>query len=290
MRLPLPKLYSRCLLQLGEIGTEEAVKLLANEFYRDSRSKRILAAKALEKTRWQPSDENERAVFLISLGRYEDAAALGNIAINPLIEEFQEVREPSIRSQLCSVLLKNGDERAVNTVRDYLHQKLNKIGAIVKQTLPIEARAIASMEKPSDTTRRVVIAGHLLEGEQPDDNSPYVRGDYGSKERLEAKAKYRAYQIYQSIFRDIPMMEFESVVVRCRHGVRVHVTTFGSPTVPSFGGSDQAMTIFQTSLTPQAAQNVNWQTSSLADVERVWTLEENIIPSLHFQVMPFGYR
>lgn len=46
MRLPLSKLYSQCLLQLGEIGTEEAVKLLANEFHHDSRSKRILAAKA----------------------------------------------------------------------------------------------------------------------------------------------------------------------------------------------------------------------------------------------------
>lgn len=46
MRVPLPKLYSRCLLQLGEIGTEEAAKLLANEFHRDSRSKRILEAKA----------------------------------------------------------------------------------------------------------------------------------------------------------------------------------------------------------------------------------------------------
>jgi hypothetical protein len=147
-----------------------------------------------------------------------------------------------------------------------------------------------TIEEVSSTARRVVVAGHLLEGEKPDDNSPYVRGDYANRQSLENKAKYRSFQIYQSIFRDVPMTEFESIVVMCKHGVRVQVMGFGAPVVPGFGGSDQAMTIFQTSLSPARAANVNWESATMEMVEKAWVVENNVIPSLQFIAVPGGFR
>lgn len=290
MKVPFPSLYSRCLSQLGELGTPGAVSILTTEFNSDSRKNRNLAAQALSKTRWQPSNQTEQIRFLVARGQYREAAELGVAAIPALIEEFEQANEARARSQLCALLLKTGDQRASSAVQNYLREKLTKIGAIVQQALPPETRASTTMEEVSSTARRVVVAGHLLEGERPDDNSPYVRGDYANKQSLENKAKYRAFQIYQSIFRDVPMTEFESIVVLCKHGVRVQVVGFGAPVVPGFGGRDQAMTIFQTSLTPTRAENVNWENATIEAVEKAWVVENNMIPSLQFIAVPGGIR
>lgn len=285
MKVPLPGLYSRCVSRLAEIGTPDALAILTTEFRTGSRAKRNLAAQALSKTRWQPSNQAEQIKLLVASGRYQEAATLGSSAIPTLIEEFEGADEPKVRSQLCAVLLKTGDQRAFSAVQNYIHDKLTKIGAIVQQALPPETHASTTMEEVSSTARRVVVAGHLLEGAKPDDNSPYVRGDYTNRQSLENKAKYRTFQIYQSIFRDVPMTEFESVVVSCKHGVRVQILGFGAPVVPG-GGSDQAMTIFQTSLTPAKAANVNWENATIEDVEKAWIVENNVIPSLQFIAVP----
>jgi hypothetical protein len=290
MKFPLPGLYSRCLSQFGQLGTPDALAILTTEFRSGSRAKRNLAAQALSKTRWQPNNQAEQIRFLIAGGHYQEAAGLGSSAIPTLIEEFEGVGEPKVRSQLCAVLLKTGDQRASSAVQDYMREKLTKIGAIVQHALPPETHASTTMEEVSSTARRVVVAGHLLEGEKPDDNSPYVRGDYANRQSLENKAKYRTFQIYQSIFRDVPMTEFESVVVSCRHGVRVQVVGFGAPVMPGSSGTDQAMTIFQTSLTPAQARNVNWQGATMEAVEKAWVVENNMIPSLQFIAVPGGIR
>lgn len=290
MKVPLPLLYSRCISQLGELGTPDAISILITELNSDRRRNRKLAAQALSKTSWQPRNQAEQIRFLIARGHYHDAAGLGGAAIPSLIEEFEEADEPKVRSQLCAVLLKTGDRQALSAVQNYLREKLNKIGAIVQQALPSEARASTTIEEVSSTARRVVVAAHLLEGEKPDDNSPYVRGDYANRQSLENKAKYRSFQIYRSIFRDVPMTEFESVVVMCKHGVRVQVMGFGVPVVPGFSGSDQAMTIFQTSLSPAKAATVNWENATIETVEKEWVVEKNMIPSLQFIAVPGGFR
>ncbi len=291
MKVPLPGLRSRCVSQLGETGTPEAIEILLKEFHSNNRDRRIEAARALGKTRWQPSDEKERALYFVATGRYQDAADIGSVGIQSLIEEFKQVEEAAVRSQLCAVLLNTGDSRALETVEEYLREKLDNIGAIVRKTFPAETRVNAIMEEVSPRARRIVIAGHLLEGVKPDDTSPWVRGDYTNRQQLEAKARYRAYEIYRIIFRDIPMTEFHSVVVRCRHGVRVQVVHYGSFAAPGQGGTDEAMTIFETSITPKAAQKLNWGNATLSDVEKVWTVERNLIPSLQFfAAVPGGLR
>lgn len=290
MKVPLPGLHSRCVSLLGQIGTPEAVDILLTEFHSDNRAHRVMAAKALSKVGWQPTDDRERAFYFVASGKYQDAADLGSIAIEPLIEEFRQVKEGVVRSQLCAIFMKTGDKRALEVVEGYLRQKLDKIGAIVREAMPAETKISATMEEVSTSVRRIVIAGHLLEGGKPDDMSPYVRGVYTNKKQLEAKARYRTYEIYCNIFCHVPMTEFHSIVVQCRHGVRVQVVPFGSLTIPGIGGTDQAMTIFETSLTLEAAQNLNWQNATLSDVEKVWVVESNLIPSLHFIAVPGGFR
>lgn len=289
MKVPLPGLHSRCVSLLGQMGIPKAIDLLLTEFHSDIRARRVMAAKALGKAEWQPSDDRERALYFVASGKYQAAVDLGSVAIEPLIEEFRQVKEATVRSRLCAILLKTGDKKALETIEGYIRRKLDKIGAIIREAMPTETRVSATMEEVSASIRRIVIAGHLLEGAKPDDKSPYVRGEYGTRESLEAKAKYRTYEIYRSIFRDVPMAEFHSVVVECRHGVRVQIVPFGSPVIPGSDGTDQAMTIFKTSLAPEAAQKLNWQNATLSDVEKVWTVESNVIPSLQFIAVP-GFR
>ncbi|MBM3242725.1 hypothetical protein FJZ31_41220 [Candidatus Poribacteria bacterium] len=241
MKVPFPGLYSRCISSLARIGTPEAVNILLGEFHSGIPAHRAAAARALSKIGWQPSNDRERAIYLVAYGKYQDAAVFGSVVIKPLIEEFGQVKEASVRSQLSVILQK-------------------EIGAIVQKITEIQVSA--DIEEGSSGLPRIVITGHLLEGEKPDDSSPYVRGDYTTKERLEAKVKYRIYDIYRCIFQVIPMGGFHSVVVRCNHGVRVQEAPFA---IPGFG-SDRVMTIFETSLSLAGAQRLDWQYATLSDV------------------------
>ena len=290
MRVPFPGLYSRCVSQLGETGTPEAIEILLRDLHGDNRDRRIGAAKALGKTEWRPSDEKERALYFVAAGRYQDAADMGSAGIEPLIEEFGQVEQAVVRSRLCAVLLKTGDSRALKAIEEYLRKKLDKIGAVVKEALPAGTRINTTIEEVSPRARRIVIAGHLLEGVGSDNTSPHIRGDYTNRERLEAKARQRTFEIYRTIFRDIPMTEFHSVVVQCRHGVRVKVTTYGALDIPWQGGTDEAMTIFETSITPETAQKLNWENATVTDLEKAWTVEKDIIPSLEFSAVFGGFR
>jgi len=283
MELPLPFLYSQCVNELGKLGTQEAISVLLTELNSDSRSKRNLAAKALAMTTWHPKSQEERIKFLVSLGRYQEVADFGEVAIPYLVDEFEETDDEHLRSKLCAALMKFSDKRASSLVQQYLDEKLEKIGAILQEALPPETEATTTISKESASVRRVVIAGHLLKGEDVDDDSPYVRGEYANKSTLESKARYRCFQIYKSIFHDLPMTEFKDVVVSCKHGVRVQVVTLGMATIPGVNEKDQAMTIFQTSLSPRKAQKVDWGNATLKDVEKVWTVDKNIIPSLEIR-------
>jgi len=153
--------------------------------------------------------------------------------------------------------------------------------------MPIETRVNINMqegrgERGKGKLLDLIIAGHLLEGENPDDSSPYVRGDYANKNKLETKAKYRIFKIYRSVYGGFPMTEFHCVRVQCKHGVRVQVVDIGSLTAPRGEGTDQAMTIFETSMSSEAAKKVDWNSASLSDIEKLWKVESNMIPSLHF--------
>jgi hypothetical protein len=55
--------------------------------------------------------------------------------------------------------------------------------------------------------------------------------------------------------------------------------------VQSYSGSsesDQARIIYKTSLTPDKAANVNWSEARMEDIEKIWIVQENLIPSLQF--------
>lgn len=282
MKIPLPSLYSRSVSYLQELNTQEAIAILVKELSSGNREHRILAAEALSKTGWVPSNQDEQAWLFVAQGQYQNAATIGVPAVPALIEEIEDVDEPAIQSQLCTLLLNSGDPQALSAVESYLREKMNKIEVAVQQALPQETKASASIEEVSPSARRLVVTGHLLEGEEPSDDSPYVRGDYANKQALESKVKYRVFQIYQAILRDIPMTEFQSIAVICNHGVRVEIRR-------NIGGSsvnDQSMTIFQTSLTTASAANINWDEAKVEDAEKVWTVDKNEIPSLQFEMVP----
>jgi hypothetical protein len=215
--------------------------------------------------------------LLVARGQYQDAAAIGAAALPALIAEIEDAEEPATQSLLCTILLKSEDAQALAAVESYFREKMNKIDVIVQKALPQETKANTSIEKVSPTVRRLVVTGHLLEGEKPGDDSPYVRGDYANKQALENKAKYRAFQIYQAVLSDIPVTEFESIVVICKHGVRVEVQSYSGSSE-----SDQARIIYKTSLTPDKAANVNWSEARMEDIEKIWIVQENLIPSLQF--------
>ena len=127
----------------------------------------------------------------------------------------------------------------------------------------------------------LVISAHLLEGHSPDENSPYVRGDYGTHEKLTRLVRYRSAKVLKSVLTETQLPGVGRLIVQARHGVRQHVGSFSSP------GKDVAMTIYEVGLPLDNAQDTAWHDLSEEEVMALWTVKTNIIPSLRFSTVPY---
>lgn len=130
-------------------------------------------------------------------------------------------------------------------------------------------------------SRDLVISAHLLEGHSADEESPYVRGDYGTHEKLTRLVRLRSARIIKSVLAEATLpANVDAIVVNACHGVRQ--SYFGQP----FFGTDVAMTLYTARfiLEPAAAQ-----TAGLTEEQIMgrFQVTQNIIPSLSFQTMWF---
>jgi hypothetical protein len=71
------------------------------------------------------------------------------------------------------------------------------------------------------------------------------------------------------------------ITIQARHGVRQSYQ--GVP----FGGTDVAMTLYQISISIDEIKKHDWSFIGEEEIMDLWTVDKNIIPSLHFQVVTF---
>lgn len=158
---------------------------------------------------------------------------------------------------------------------------LRKVRIAAARELPQEARVevrgkVSYFSKPA-----VVVSAHLLEGTSADDNNPFVRGDYGSHEKLTHFVTLRCARVCAAIFKaGIDLTDASEVIICARHGVRTHYNSWSGPS------SDIATTIFEVSLSVEKAKEISFETPSTLTIERVWRVRRNTIPHLQISTYP----
>lgn len=161
----------------------------------------------------------------------------------------------------------------------YLKNLKNQLKAVeqaARDVLPPEAKVEVTSVSRYPQKSDFVISAHLLEGHSTDDNSPYVRGDYGTHEKLTNLIRYRCAKVLKSIFSGTNFPNAGKIIIKARHGVRQSYFSGG------FGGTDIAMTIYEVSISLDRIKEYNWAQIQLEKVMELWSVEQNIIPKLQF--------
>ena len=154
-------------------------------------------------------------------------------------------------------------------------QERESIRTAAAKVLPSGAEVSVDTHSRFLSKPDLVISAHLLEGHSADEKSPYVRGDYGTHEKLTRLVRFRSAKIVKSVLTDTALPNVGGIVVGACHGVRQsHV---GQP----FSGADVAMTLYivRFVLEPTGVQSSELSEEQIIDRFRV---TRNIIPSLTF--------
>lgn len=167
------------------------------------------------------------------------------------------------------------------TAVQFRPEQLQDIRAAAAKVLPAEAKVEVSTKARFLAKPDVVISAHLLEGHSADEASPYVRGDYATHEKLARLVRYRCAKVLKSVFVGTNLSDAGRIIIEARHGVR---QVAGGAL---FGGTDVAMTIYQISVPVEEAGKQNWSQLAEDKIMQLWSVDRNIIPSLHFQTVPF---
>jgi hypothetical protein len=122
-----------------------------------------------------------------------------------------------------------------------------------------------------------VIAAHLLEGHSADENSPYVRGDYGTHEKLVRLVRLRCAEILKSIANENILPEGSELVISARHGVREYYNPSQT------NGTDVAITIYEISVAMEVLKTHTLATMNEVTIMDLWSVTKNIIPELEFK-------
>lgn len=158
-----------------------------------------------------------------------------------------------------------------------LKQEIHDLEEATKKVLPEGATVEVTTISRYPQEPEFVIAAHLLEGHAEDESSPYVRGDYGTHEKLTRLVQFRCAKILKSIAKNAALSNGPVLVIRGRHGVRQSSFPGG------LGGSDTAMTIYEVGVPVSTLREKNVQSMDDELVMRLWEVRSDIIPELHFQ-------
>ena len=167
------------------------------------------------------------------------------------------------------------------------HEQLEGIRSAAARVLPPEAKVEVTTESCFLSRPALIISAHLLEGHSSDETSPYVQGDYGTHEKLTRLVSYRCAKILRSVATESQIPDVSKIVIQSRHGVRQYVVTQPYSGFPAGGGTDVAMTIYTVSVPIDSMKGRGWSSMDEERIMQLWTVDMNIIPSLHFQEVRF---
>ncbi len=142
------------LVMIGTPAEPQAVALLADENYRV----RAGAAEVLDRLGWRPTDEEDRAHYLIAKEQWVDLAHLGPVVVEPLIRVLGD-SDDSIRRRAAGVLGETRDGRAavplVRLLCDEYHSiRREAAAALVKIGEPSAASLAAALSSGDEDVRR----------------------------------------------------------------------------------------------------------------------------------------
>ena len=161
-----------------------------------------------------------------------------------------------------------------------LKNQIKHLRDAAKKVLPKEANVQVTSISRFPNRPEFLISAHLLKGHSADETNPYVRGNYGTHEKLTRLIKYRCAKVLKSIAKNVNLHNASKIVIQGRHGVRQ------TPLYNPFGGKDVAMTIYQISISTDEIKKHNWMSIKEKEVVKLWSVDKNIIPRLHFQTIP----
>ena len=121
----------------------------------------------------------------------------------------------------------------------------------------------------------LVISAHLLQGHSADEKSPYVRGDYGTHDKLTRLVRFRSAKIVKSLIMDTTLPNVDGIVINARHGVRQ------SYVGQSVARTDVAMTLYTVRFVLEPTDSQLTEISEEEIIDR-FLVKRNIIPTLHF--------
>ncbi len=160
-----------------------------------------------------------------------------------------------------------------------LNVQIKAIEEATKRALPKEARVEVTSVSRFPQKPQFLISAHLLEGHSADETSPYVRGDYGTHEKLTRLVRYRCAKILLSIVTGAKLPDASEISIAARHGVR---QTYS---LSAFSGTDTALTIYQISIPVSKIREHEWSKIKLEEIMELWTVSKNIIPELQFTII-----
>ena len=162
----------------------------------------------------------------------------------------------------CATLQLTSDERS-------------SIRQAAQEALPSGVRVNVSTKSRFLSKADLVIAVHLLEGHSSDEQSPYVRGDYGTHEKLTRLVRLRSAKVIKAILDKGRLPDVGGIVVHTKHGVRQSYV--GKP----YSGTNVAMNLYTVRFELISSVGERSVFSEEYIINR-FTVQENIIPSLSF--------
>lgn len=159
-------------------------------------------------------------------------------------------------------------------------QERESIRSAAAEALPQGVEVAVETQNRFLSKPDIVISAHLLEGHSADEASPYVKGDYGTHEKLTRLVRLRSAKIVKSVMACSKLPNVGSIVVNARHGVRQAYV--GRPS----SGTDAAMTIYAVRFGLDAAEKETAVLTEEQIMQRFHVIR-NIIPGLTFQTTFF---
>lgn len=158
-------------------------------------------------------------------------------------------------------------------------EEIERIQAAAAKVLPEEANVEVTLESGLLTEPTLIISAHLLEGHSHDEESPYVRGDYETHEKLVRLVRYRSAKILKSVINEDLPPDVKRIKIQARHGVRV----YHGPVLPHIRGKDTSMIIYMINVSIDDMKSIDRLRITEGAIMQLWGVEKNIIPRLKFQ-------
>lgn len=156
-------------------------------------------------------------------------------------------------------------------------EQIEDIKTAAAKVLPPEAKVEVTTKSRFLSKPDLVISAHLLEGHSADDNNPYVRGDYGTHDKLTRLVRHRCARVIKSVVKETQLNSFSKIIVQGCHGVRQYYSS-----IP-IGGTDVAMNIYIVSIPLQMLDKEYMSKIDEDKIMSLWSVEKNIIPELEIR-------